>query len=295
MGNGLFILMAVLAFSTNTLMTRTFQIKFQNSKHAINLYQALFCFTASVAYLSSALVQRVKFDIHILLPALLFGGCFSLAVLCSARCMEMGLMSLSSVITNLSLVLPVIFSWTVLGEAVELNAVIGLALIILTLVLSSLSASNDKCQDFKKWLLFVSIAFLANGSSAIVQKQYKAQYGSEDLMMFMGCAYFISCVIFAVTYIKRNAKSELPVSRQIKHLKLFPLIFAVSGLGSFAGNGLLGYLCDKVNGGVLYPCINGGLCVVVAISSFLIFKEKPSKNKVAAIFTGVLAIVLLNL
>ncbi len=295
MGNGILILISVFAFSANQIMSRTFQIKFQNSKHSINLYQSLFCLTASIAYLLSALSDGVTFSTHIILPAIAFGVCFSGAVLCSARCTEMGLMSITSVITNLSLVLPVIFSWTVLGESVELNAVIGLLLIGITLVLSSLSASNDKCKDLKKWLFLVLIAFFANGSSAIVQKQYKAHFGSDDLMMFMGTAYFVSFVIFTATFVKRNSNYGVPVLRQIKHIKLFPLLFVVSGLGSFAGNGLLGHLCDKVNGGVLYPCINGGLCVVVAISSFVIFKEKLSKNKVAAICTGIIAIVLLNI
>ncbi len=292
--NGLLILLSVLSFSTNSISTRTFQTKLQKAKHSINLYQALFTLIAAAAYFTLALIQGVTFSAHMLLPAALFGICFSLAVLFSAECMGMGYMSLTSVITNLSLILPVAFSWIVLHEKVELNAVAGLLLIILTLVLSSLSAGKGEGGNKAKWLFFVSIAFLANGGSAIVQKQYKASYGENDFMMFMGFAYLTSSLIFAATYIKRNADAKIAFKEQIKKPMLLPILSLLSGLGSFAGNGLLGYLCDKVNGGILYPCINGGLCIVVSISSFLIFKEKPTVRKISAICTGIVAIVLLN-
>ncbi len=293
--NGLLILLSVLSFSANSLLTRTFQTKLQKAKHSINLYQTLFTLVAAIAYFTLALIQGVTLSVHMLLPAALFGICFSLAVLFSAECMGMGYMSLTSVITNLSLILPVTFSWIVLREKVEINAVIGLLLIILTLVLSSLSTNKGEGDNKAKWLFFVAIAFLANGGSAIVQKQYKTSFGEDDLMMFMGFAYLTSSLIFAATYIKRSAYAKISFKEQIKKpLLLLPALSLFSGLGSFAGNGLLGYLCDKVDGGILYPCINGGLCIVVSISSFLLFKEKPTSKKLVAIMTGVAAIILLN-
>ncbi len=293
--NGLLIILSVLSFASNSLLTRTFQTKLQKAKHSINLYQAFFTLVASVAYFTLAFVQGVSFSLHMLLPAALFGICFSLAVLFSAECMEMGYMSLTSVITNLSLILPVAFSWIVLREKIEFIAVAGLLLIIVTLVLSSLTTKKSEGGSKAKWLVFVSIAFLANGGSAIVQKQYAFSYGENDLMMLMCLAYLTSSLIFAITYIKRNTDAKIPFNEQIKKPLLLPLLSVFSGLGSFAGNGLLGYLCDKVDGGILYPCINGGLCIAVSIASFLLFKEKPTVRKLSAICTGVAAIILLNL
>ena len=71
----------------------------------------------------------------------------------------------------------------------------------------------------------------------------------------------------------------------------------MSGLGSYGGNALLGILSAPggIQGPVLYPCVNGGLCIVSALCSFLFFKEKPSARKLTAIGIGIVAIVLLNL
>ncbi len=297
MQNGILILLSVLSFSANQIMTRLFQTKLQKSAGSIHLYQAIFTLVASLAYFTLAFATGVTFSPHILIPSALFGICFSGAILFSAACMKMGYMSLSSVIINLSLILPVMFSWVVMDEPIELVSVIGLMLIIVTLVLSALSAGggNDGGKSLKKWLVFVLIAFVCNGCSAIVQKQYKSSYGEADLMMFMGFAYLVSSIIFWIYTAGGDWRNKLPFSEQIKNPQLLPIIVLVSGLGSFLGNGLLGYLCDKVNGGVLYPCINGGLSIVVAISSFVIFKEKLNAKKVAAICTGIVAIVLLNL
>ncbi len=293
--NGFLIFLAVMSFAANSLMTRTFQTRLQKSKHVINLYQSALTFFGGAAYIILSVIRGIEFSSHIIIPAVLFGACFCLTSLCSAKCMAMGYMSLTSVIVNLSLILPVMFSWVVMRESVELTSVIGLLLIITTLVLSSMSANGGGGGNVKLWLLLVFIAFLCNGSTAIMQKQYKASYGEGDLILYMGISYIVASLIFAFVYILRNSKADIKFAEQLKKPSMLPALALVSGLGSFVGNLILGELCDKVNGGILYPCLNGGLCVIVSIASFVIFKEKLSKKKIAAICVGVSAIVLLNL
>ncbi len=78
-----------------------------------------------------------------------------------------------------------------------------------------------------------------------------------------------------------------------------PLVFIrpeiLAGLGSFGGNALLGILCIQVDAAVLSPSMNGGLGVASGLMSFLIFQARLTLRKAAAIVTGPVAIVLLNL
>ncbi len=297
MSNGIFILISILSFSANTILTRFFQTKLQKLPYSIRLYQALFSLAAALAYFAVSLIQKVPFSTQILLPSVMFGICFAGALLFSAKCMEMGFMALSSVIINLSLILPVVFSWIVMDEPVFPNEVVGLVLILITLVLSSLSAGSKSGNrvNTKKWLLFVLVAFLCNGFSAVIQKQHKASSAADDMMLFMGFAYLTSAIIFTCTYAVDLTRHPVGLSAQVTSPRLLPVIALLSGLGSFAGNGILGYLCDKVSGGVLYPCINGGLSIVVALTSFLFFKERIHVMKIIAICTGVFAIIVLNI
>lgn len=275
-------------------MTRFFQLKVQKTKNSINLYQSMLCISAAIAYFLAAIKSQNVFSFEILLPAVFFGFCFAITILFTAKCMEMGYMSISGVIINLSLILPVIYSWFILHEKIRVTSVIGLLLIIVTLVLSSISAETGKKGDMKKWLLFVSIAFFTNGGSAVTQKQYVSANGDQNLMLFMGIAYFVGAIILGAVYLNRETGHSHSLKEQVSGFWALFFVAIVSGLGSFMGNALLGFLSNKVNGGILYPCINGGLSVVVAIASFVLFKEKLNRKKIAAIVVGIIAIVLLN-
>ena len=54
-------------------------------------------------------------------------------------------------------------------------------------------------------------------------------------------------------------------------------------------------LCTEIPAGILYPTVNGGLCVITAMASFVIFREKPTVLKMLSILSGVAGIVILNL
>lgn len=290
----LLIFLSVLAFSLNSIMTRTFQVALQRKEYAIRLYQSLFCSVAALAYFLLGLINGACFSFEMLLPAILFGIFFAAAVLFIAACTDLGYMSLTAVIVNMSLLIPVFYSVFFLEEPFTPLMLVGLFLVLLTLTISSLGKGNGDGADIKRWLLFVVIAFLANGGSAVTQKIYVKSYGDSNLMLFMGIAYTVSALIFAVFYIEKRKKDPAPLQEQIRKPYLLPLLALISGIGSFGGNGLLGILSDKVDGGILYPSVNGGLAVTVALASFLIFKEKPTCKKGIAILTGIAAIIVLN-
>ncbi len=290
----IFIIVAVLAFSLNSIMTRTFQVGLQIKQYSIRLYQTFFCVVAATAYFILGIINGARFSPEMLLPAVLFGSFFAAAVLFIAACTDMGYMSLTAVIVNMSLLIPVFYSVFFLQESFTPLMIVGLLLVLLTLIISSLGKGSGDGGNIKKWLLLVIIAFVANGGSAVTQKIYVIQAGSDHLMLFMGIAYAVSALIFIAFYWKQRSDDPVPLKEQMKRPYLLPLLALVSGLGSFGGNGLLGFLSDKVNGGILYPSINGGLAVFLALASFVIFKEKPTVRKIVAIFTGVSAIIVLN-
>lgn len=112
---------------------------------------------------------------------------------------------------------------------------------------------------------------------------------------FMGTAYGISSIIFLFVFILRNGKEKILLKNQTTSPAALFFTSAAAGIGSCVGNGILSYLCTKINGGILYPFINGGLCVTVAIFSFAIFREKADKLKILSLITGIAAIILLNI
>ena len=276
--------LAVFLFALNSCLTRLFQVKQQKKAEGLFLYQACFCLTASVLFLCIGR-QLAK----PLLPAVLFGLFFAAAIFCSAKCCEIGSMSLTSIIINLSLLVPLLYSWFFLNESVLPRSIIGCVLLSATFVLSSGASRKERYSNW--WLLLVVIGFAANGTTAVVQKQQQLLQANSGA--FLGTAYLVSAIVIAILFFVKKGNQQ--TTHFVQSLPKTVAYSLLSGFGSFAGNGLLMYLSTKINGGVLYPVINGGLCLVCSAVSFLVFREKPTRQKAAAILTGLAAIVLLCL
>jgi multidrug transporter EmrE-like cation transporter len=84
---------------------------------------------------------------------------------------------------------------------------------------------------------------------------------------------------------------------QIKALvrPLLLLVIAMGGFGGFIGNSILMSLNTAMPASLLYPLVNGGIAVIVAIMSCVIFKEKLTLQRALTILVGLAAIVTLNL
>lgn len=293
--NSLLILVSVLSFSLNSIMSRCFQVYVQKHEKSRDIYLAASILVAAVVYFILG-IKTESLSGAMVLPAMAFGVFFAAASIFSFKCSKMGYMSISSVIINLSMLIPVAFSFFVYKEPIFVTTIIGFVFLVITFILSSLGSKQQSKGDYKKWLVFIVLAFIANGMSAVVQKQYKLESGAESIMLFMSIAYFTAAVIFSASFIfgkglKEVKEYEINRSVAVK----FVVMLLLGGLGSCAGNGLLAILCTEVDAGILYPCINGGLCIVASLASFIIFKEQLSKAKILAIISGVTAIVFLNI
>ncbi len=211
----------------------------------------------------------------------------------SSRCLECGPMSLTSVITNMSLSIPIIYSLAVFGEVPTPLRVAGLVLMIATFVISALGKTgNGNGRVSTVWTVCVIIAFFANGITAVLQKQNAMHKG--DNTSFLALAYFVAFVCFFGIFLVENKGQRFKWSENFKcGAAVVPITF-LAGIGSFVGNGLLGSLSTRVDATILYPCINGGLALMSSAVSFLFFKEKFSAVKALSMAVGISAIILLT-
>ncbi len=284
-------LAAVVCFSANSVCTRFFQVKLQSERHSISAYQALFCTVAAVLFFLSGEKEIPTADT--VCSGILFGVFFFCAVMFSTAGFEKGSMALTSVIVNMSLILPVLYSTLILGEKMGVGHVVGIVLFLVTFVLSSDSVKKERIG--RGWLIVVLVAFLCNGMSAVVQKRYILHSEEAQTGLLMAIAYLTAALLFAGRFLlspEGMRKEERPTVRYSLSLCVVAMI---SGAGSFGGNLLLCNLSDKINGSVLYPCVNGGLCLLLTGVSCLIFREKLNVRKTIALLCGGIAIVILNL
>ncbi len=289
------ILASVFAFAANSITIRTFQLKCEKRSRDTCLFQSLFCVVAAVAYAVSG-GFLIDLTVAQLLSSALFGLFFAMAVLFSAECYVCGPMSLTSVIVNSSVIIPVLYSCLALKESISLTQISGCVLLLITFTLSAFQNSKGSGKSFNfKWLVFVLIAFVSNGITAVIQKLYKISAPESDGNMFMSFAYLTAAVILFAAFILKKSNTDTAKEVSKNALPLALALVLVSGLGSFIGNGILMKLSTEVPAALLYPFLNGGLCVAVSAFSIIIFREKLDIKKAITILVGLSAVIVLNL
>ncbi len=289
--NPLLILLSAFSFAFNASVTRAFQVKYPGRRRALRIYQALFCLVAAIAFFILQMVQKGSFipTLPDLINGFLFGAFYFGAVLFLAIGYEIGSMSLTSIILNMSLFMPLIYS-CFLGDSLTVPGIIGTALIVVTMILAVDTSGDDKKASLR-WFCIALLAFITNGFTTIVQKYHVIENGDENNMIFMTVACLCSAILF---FISALFAKDADGNKKVGAFAVLGMA-TVSGLGSFAGNALMTYLCDKVSGAILYPFVNGGICIIIALASFIIFREKLTLRKLCAIAIGVSAIVLMCL
>ena len=292
--NSILILLSVLAFTCNGFGTRLFQTRFAHAKRRLPLYQALFCVISMICFWGHG-----KFALPSLetcLYGVIFGILFFLASYMSAKCYMLGSMALTSVIMNMSLIVPLLYSILFLHETITVPHVIGFCFFCASVVCSAISKDQQKKGNLL-WLLFVLIGFCSNGMTATIQKVYALEAASKQDSVFLGVAYLTAAICFLVTFLIKRGQvtEEAPAPVRWNYVWKFIAVALLAGVGSFGGNLLLGQLAPVVNAAILYPCINGGLAVCTTLVSFFFFREKPTWQKLGSLLLGCVAIVVLNL
>ena len=295
------VLVSVLAFSLNGTSIRLFQTRARDAVRRLPLYQSVFCLIAALLFAAKGGFALPS--LMTLLYGIAFGVFFCLATAMSAKGFAMGSMALTSLIINMSLIIPMLYSILFEREPVELLHVIGFLLFFASLCLSAHTAGDAAEADKKRsrragwlWLCVILLGFFSNGFTATLQKNYALHSPVNQDEMFLAVAYVVACLLFAARFLANRGKPAegAPADRSVDLLLLIGLALT-AGLGSFGGNLLLGILSTEIPGAILYPCINGGLALCTSLISFTLFREKPTAQKLASLVVGCGAIVVLNL
>lgn len=292
--NRIFIFVSVILFAVNAIGTRWVQTKYPESKKILRTYQILFCLIAALLFW-----YRSGFSITLNRALLLYGMGFGLffftATLLGAVCYEIGSMSVTSIITNLSFLIPIVYGCIASGDQISGMQCLGIGLIVVVLILVGIpqkGSGGNRVHISPVWFPAVLIAFFSNGMTAVLQKRYITDYTDEHLSVMMTVAYLTSAALFLVClFVKGNTQTMKVNKRALIEVIVVSII---SGIGSFGGNLLVGILCNVVEGAILYSCVNGGLCLFISVVSFLAFKEKCYLTKILALVVGVSAIIILN-
>ena len=203
--------------------------------------------------------------------------------------------SVSTLSSKLSLILPVVYSLVITGSLSELNFTyaLGFGLVLVSILLAVYKPNkNTTTVSASKGLLIAVVVFLMTG--AVDTSINIANHHFINIVGFgklFPVAVFIMAFVFgglflAFKIVKNNERLDFKsviggVALGIPNY--FSIYFILKALGEFGGDGAF-----------VFPIVNMSVIILCALAARIIYKEKLNALNVVGLLCGVLAIALIS-
>lgn len=279
------ILVCVISLSVQNIFKKQFTVK---SAHGHLIFSGMVTFFAFLFFLVTT--SNPKFDLVILPFSLAFSVCYALATSTNQLAIKEGSLAITALALSYSLVIPTLHGLLFLHEEAGPLQYIGIALLLISLYLVRGSREKDDSAMFSlRWLLYVVIAFVANGFCSIIQNEQRRLFGGIYNNEFMVIALFFAALFLLIpgciterTHIKET-------------LRKGSLLSALCGVSNGLTNALVMASLSLIAASIFFPIISAGGLVCAFAASVLLYHEKFLPRQLVGLLCGVGALVFLNL
>ena len=220
------------------------------------------------------------------------------SIVCSVEAIACGSVSLSLLFYQSGFLIPTIFGAIYFNERVGVLTIAGLALVVLSLILTV--DKNDKKFSLK-WLILSVFGLIFCGLLGIVQKFFGVYRSSHplvgqvhfaELSLLFALVFGLIAMLIAYLFDKNRRKTDVSTVRQRQSALKCVFVVIIGALVSVI-NVLNTILAENLPSVVFFPVFNVGVVVLSTIASALLFKEKLSVKQVLSVVGGSLAIVFI--
>lgn len=280
-----YILLVCLPFVSicQSIAQKQYTLKEKNPN--VILFSAITAFIALCFFILTS-GFNLTFDARLIPYSLVFAAGYCASWIGTVYAVRYGSMALTSLITSFSLILPTGYG-ILLGEEVTVKLLLGVLLLLTAIVLVNLKVSRkDKLSV--KWLSYVALSFMGNGSCSIVQNIEKRALGeafTHEFMIIGLAAAFVFLIAFACIksgYVLRELKVCLPYG-------------AGNGLSNAMVHFLMLTMIGNIPNTIMYPTGSALGMIVAFLLAYVVYKERFTKPQYAGYALGVLSIILLNI
>ncbi len=189
------------------------------------------------------------------------------------------------------ILVPVVYSALfVEGETLGTWQLIAIGIMLLAFVLMNIKEIRLKGTK-PIYYVYCLLLFLCNGFYGTLLKMQSVHYAEQkDAMVVI--SYALMGVIALAQLGVKEGKNTLKAFRLSKKA-IFPLILSL--VSSALAINVLTRVMPLADAATLFTVDNGGVLVLAAVYSFVIFKEKPNVTKVLAMILAVISIVIFSL
>ena len=284
--NIILLIVAVLLTSLQNVIQKEFNIKVGRGAF---VFSSVAVITASLFYIPF-IKSGFHFTLMSVLYSILYAMSYSFAVIGTFFAIKTGPMSLSTLLSSFSLIIPSIYGLSFLNEKFATTFLFGFVFIFLSLFFVISYNEKNKKKINIKWMIYVFMVFAGNGFGAVVQKIQQLNCGSGTKAEFMFLSMIISAVVISTLALIFENKNQVlyVVKRGWKYS-------VTMGIANASVNYLVMVLINTIGVSVVYPVINVGGMLITIIVSFVAYKEKITWIQKIGVMLGAFGIFLITL
>ena len=287
----LYLVSAVVLMSMLNIFGAGFNRRQVGKENVLPFYNFLLC-GAGCATWGVIYLFDFSFDPSVLVYSLIFGVCYAGIAITSIKALAEGPTLLTTLLQQLSLIGVTVWGFAFWGtwDAKRAPLVLtGLALVVVSLILSLYSGEKSGKKITLKWLAYASVMFVVTASSSIVQKAQQIAFDGEHGAMLMFFGVMIAAVICFVNFLlceKPNIRADF------KGAWHYPL---GAGISSALGNLFVVLMATRLSSNLVYPTLAVGCLALTSLGAVVLFKEKLAWWQWIGVAVGAVAVALLSI
>ncbi len=287
----IYVLLASVLNGAHAVCLKTVQKNCINNKMDNLVFNFTLCIIQVTLFMALPPYRRLVFNLTTVMLSLAFAALALIVYIFLLKSMSEGPLSLTSLLMNCNISIPIIFSILFWREAITWKAILGLFLMAGGLMFvsgSSYSEKNEQKRIQKKWLLFICISFIASGFAMTFSKLHaiaRPDHAKEYLVLYNLFIVFGISIYFAF---KREGMKALITNKN------FVLYSFYAAMTSVAANIIFMSVVAKVDFIVFFPLIKIGNITFVLLFSCLALKEGLGKRAMLGMLISLFAIVILS-
>ena len=277
----------ILGVSLQNIVKKAYNVKVGGGAFAFSASSALI---AALFFIVSS-IGTFEYSNEFLLYSVGFSVFYSMGVAFSVLAIMEGPLSLTSLISSYSLVIPALYGIAFLGDEVDGLLIVGIILLLISLFFVNMEKKDDK-KITLKWIIFVFLAFVGNGGCSTVQTVQQTELSGQYKNEFMIIALLITSITLFLAAFFTKERETVTMS-----LKKGFIWYAICGIANGAVNLFVMMMVSvyKMPASVMFPLISAGGIIITVIVSMTLYKEKLTKYQMLGVLLGIGAIVLLNM
>jgi len=280
------IMLAAMLFAAQFAFTKLFEKNMEQ-----NIISTLTMMTVTGIIGAIIFLAANDFQLEISHLSLMWAVIFALVMIpyymIGIKVLSIGSLAIYSMFMMLGgMLVPFFYGVIFLCETPSAAQIVGTVLLTGCVIMQAVCQGGDKdksSQNSGKLLFFVLclVIFFLNGMTGVIAKAHEISEGSVNEQSFtvMYCTLIavISLFMLGISVVKSGKESFKSIKIAMKPRLL--AIMAMIGVAAYGGNFLQLIAANKVDASVQFPMISGGVIVLSAIVSAVIFKEKISKKE----------------